>query len=105
MRLQRASGDCGADADQDNPAEGLAVFACLSAEPATEFESGQGQADADRADYDSGGNKAHMIGTEGEADREVVDAERGTGDDKPPGVLPRGRGGLAVIVAVTAAAG
>lgn len=44
-----------ASADQGKPAGHFGAFACLSGEPAAEFQSDQRQADAGRADHCNSG--------------------------------------------------
>ena len=50
----------------------------------TQFQAEQGQGDADRPDHDDRYRQADVHRAEGEADREVVDAERQAGDQQRP---------------------
>jgi hypothetical protein len=77
-----------ADADEDEAADELTPLACLGAEPAAQFQADQRHRDADGTDHYGGQGQADVIGAQGEANGEVVDAQRDPGDQQPPGRRP-----------------
>ena len=50
---------------------------------APSFSPIQGQGDADRADDQGGHGQVDVVGAQGEADCQVVDAQRDPGDQQP----------------------
>src|SRR5215813_8755645 len=87
LALEDAGGDGDADGDEDQAAEEFAPLAGLGADPVAQLQPDQGQGDADGADDDRGDGEVDMEGAQGEANREVVDAQRCPGDQQPPGLL------------------
>ena len=83
--LKDAAGNGYPDGDEDQAADQLAPLAGLGAEPVPEFQPGQGQDDADGTNDNRGGGEVDVVGTQGKADREIVDAQRNPGDQQPPG--------------------
>jgi hypothetical protein len=85
--LEDAASHGDADGYEDQAAEEFASLPGRDAEPVTKLQPDQGQGDADRADGDRGHGEIHVVGAQGEADREIVDAQGESGDQQPPGPL------------------
>src|ERR1700746_2302338 len=87
-RLHDSRGEGDAHADEDKAADELTPLARPGAKPAAQFQADQRHSDADSTDHYGGHGQADVVGAQGEADGEVVDAQRYPGDQQPPGRRP-----------------
>jgi hypothetical protein len=74
-RLEHACRDGDADPDEDQAADEFAPLPGPGAEPTAKFQAEQGHGDTDGADHHGRHYQADAEGAQGEADREIIDAQ------------------------------